>query len=278
MLNFWQELPSKLNPVLVNLGGVEIRYYSLMYLVAFAIVYLLVKYRLKTENKFGEISLVTVQDFFMWTFLAVVLGGRLGYVLFYDLAYYVANPLQILIPYDFSTGEFTGIAGMSFHGGLIAVIVATYLFARQYKVSAQKLVDLIVPAVPLGYMFGRIGNFLNNELWGRSTDFVLGMQVFASEEVLRHPSQLYEAFFEGLVLFALLWLVRKKSWAEGKFLGFFLIGYGLARFFIEFVREPDAHLGLIGLGLSMGQILCLLMILAGVTQIMLAVRWRGWRK
>lgn len=267
MLSFWQRIPSMLNPVFVTIGQVEIRYYSLMYLVAFAVIYLLVKYRLKTEARFKDISLVKVQDLFMWCFLAVVMGGRIGYILFYDFSYFLANPLEIIVPYDFEAGRFTGIAGMSFHGGLIAVILAGYFFCKYNKIAFKHISDLIIPVIPLGYMFGRIGNFLNNELWGRSTDFVLGMQVSGADAFLRHPSQLYEAFFEGLVLFLVLWFVREKSWARGRFLGLFLVGYGVFRFLIEYVREPDAQLGLLTLGLSMGQILCLAMILGGIAQI-----------
>ncbi len=261
MLNFWQNLPSYLDPVLFNLGPIEVRYYGLMYLVAFAVVYFLVQYRLKTEKRFENFKLSDVQDFFLYSFLAVVIGGRLGYILFYDFAYYFANPLQVILPFNLKTGEFTGIAGMSFHGGLIGVIVAGLFFSHSKKNSFNELVDLIVPAVPLGYMFGRIGNFLNNELWGRKTDFVLGMNVNGT---MLHPSQLYEAFFEGLILFIVLWSIRKFELSNNLNLSLFLIGYGIFRFFIEYVREPDAHLGFLWLNLTMGQILCLGMILLGI--------------
>lgn len=264
MLSWWQNLPSILDPVMFSLGPIEVRYYGLMYLVAFAVVYCLVLYRLKAENRFNNVKLTEVQDFFLYAFLAVVVGGRLGYILFYDLAYYWANPLQIIIPFDLDTGQFTGIAGMSFHGGLIGIILATWLFCKKFKISFWELCDLIVPAVPLGYFFGRVGNFLNNELWGRETDFMLGMKVNLAENFLRHPSQLYEAFFEGLILFAILWFTRRISLLKGMSLSIFLIGYGFFRFFIEYVREPDAHLGFLWLNLTMGQLLCLGMILTGV--------------
>lgn len=264
LLNFWQQLPSKLDPVAFSIAGLDIRYYSLAYIVAFAIAYILISYRLKTESRFQDISKEKVEDFFLWCLLAVVLGGRLGYILFYDLAYYVANPLQIIIPYDFDAQKFTGISGMSFHGGLVALIITAVIYTKLNKISFWKICDLFIPAIPLGYMFGRIGNFMNNELWGRSTDFVLGMQVKASEPFLRHPSQLYEAFAEGLLLFLIFWPIRKLPATKNLFLGMFLVGYGFFRFLIEYVREPDQHIGLLALNLTMGQYLCLAMILAGL--------------
>ena len=264
-MNFWQNLPSMLDPVFVSIGPFEIRYYAIMYLVAFAVTYWLVKYRLRSEDTFRNFKLEVIQDYFMWAFLAVVGGGRIGYVLFYDLGYYISHPLQIIVPFDLSNGNFIGISGMSFHGGLICLIIVTLWYCRKNHLGLNEICALIVPAVPLGYMFGRIGNFLNNELWGRETEFWGAMLVNGS---FRHPSQLYEAFFEGLILFILLWIFRNTSIVKRYSLELFLIGYGIARFFIEYAREPDAQIGLLWLNLTMGQILCMLMIIIGLVMIM----------
>ncbi|NLN59230.1 MAG: prolipoprotein diacylglyceryl transferase [Deltaproteobacteria bacterium] len=260
----WQSLPFHINPNLLEVGSFQLRYYSLMYLAAFGLVYLLVKYRIRKENyEFGD---DTLQDYVVWAILGVILGGRLGYVLFYNPGYYMGHPLEIFLPFTFSNGfQFTGISGMSYHGGLLGFIFATALFCRKAKIRFWRFIDLLVPVIPLGYTFGRIGNFINGELYGRATDAPWGM-IFPSdpEGLLRHPSQLYEAFFEGIVLFAALWMLRRRSPFEGFLAGVYLIGYGIVRFAIEFYREPDSHLGFVLGPFSMGQILCLVMILCGV--------------
>ncbi|HOO41407.1 MAG TPA: prolipoprotein diacylglyceryl transferase [Syntrophales bacterium] len=260
----WQHLPFHISPNLLEIGSFQLRYYSLMYLVAFGLAYLLVSYRIRKENY--EFTTGTIQDYFIWAILGVILGGRLGYVLFYNFDYYMAHPLEIFLPFDFSDGiRFTGISGMSYHGGLVGFLAATVLFCRKAKISFWRFTDLLVPVIPLGYTFGRIGNFINGELYGRATDMPWGMYFPDDREgLLRHPSQLYEAFFEGIVLFALLWFIRKKRPFEGFLAALYLIGYGFARFFIEFVREPDAHLGFVLGPFSMGQVLCFIMIISGV--------------
>jgi phosphatidylglycerol:prolipoprotein diacylglycerol transferase len=195
----------------------------------------------------------------------VILGGRLGYVLFYNLGYYLQHPLEAILPFEFAGGiRYVGISGMSYHGGVLAVLAASILFCRRRKILFWQFADLICPAIPLGYTFGRIGNFINGELYGRTTDAPWGM-VFPldPQRLLRHPSQLYEAFFEGIVLFALLWLFRRRRPFDGALFALYLIGYGAVRFVIEFFREPDAQLGFVMGPLSMGQLLCLVMIAAG---------------
>jgi phosphatidylglycerol:prolipoprotein diacylglycerol transferase len=195
----------------------------------------------------------------------VILGGRLGYVLFYNLGYYLRHPLEIIFPFEFSGGlRFVGISGMSYHGGAIAVLIAALIFCRKRGIDFWRLADLFSSVIPLGYTFGRIGNFINGELYGRATDVPWGM-IFPLDpkRMLRHPSQLYEAFFEGIVLFALLWAVRKKFSATGLLFALYISGYGAVRFFIEFFREPDVQLGLVLGPFSMGQLLCLLMIMSG---------------
>ncbi|OPY89810.1 MAG: Prolipoprotein diacylglyceryl transferase [Syntrophus sp. PtaU1.Bin208] len=264
-LYFWQNIPEKLSPELFSIGSFQVRYYSLMYLVAFCLTYFLVMYRIKKEHH--AFSSETVQDLLLWLILGLIVGARLGYALFYNFSYYLSHPLEIFLPFDFSGGiRFVGISGMSYHGGAIGVLLAALFFCRKRGIAFWKMVELFSPAVPLGYTFGRIGNFINGELFGRVTDVPWGMYFpLDSLHQLRHPSQLYEAFFEGLVLFAILWGIRRRSPFDGFLFAAYLFGYGLVRFFIEFYREPDAQLGLIWGGIfSMGQALCLLMMAAGV--------------
>jgi phosphatidylglycerol:prolipoprotein diacylglycerol transferase len=272
MFSDWQHLPARISPSLFEIGAFQVRYYSLMYLVAFALTYLLVKHRIKNEHY--PYSDETIQDCFVWVILALIIGARLGYVLFYNFNYYLGHPLEIFLPFDFTDGvRFVGISGMSYHGGAIGVALAGLVFCRRHRIGFWRFADLFVPAIPLGYTFGRIGNFINGELYGRATTVAWGM-VFPHDplQAVRHPSQLYEAFFEGLVLFAVLWSIRKKSPFDGFLLALYLMGYGLVRFFIEFYREPDAHLGFVWVSLTTGQILCLVMITAGAALMI----WRRW--
>lgn len=259
----WQNLPAQISPVLFSIGSFQLRYYSLMYIIAFVLVYLMVSYRIKHENY--EYGTETIQDYMVWAMLGVIFGGRLGYVLFYNFSYYLQHPLEIILPFDFSNGiKFIGLSGMSYHGGLIGVAVVSLYFCLKNKINFWRFADLFMPAVPLGYTFGRIGNFINGELFGRATAMPWGMYFpLDPTQQLRHPSQLYEAFFEGIVLFAILWLLRKKKHFDGYLLGSYLCGYGFVRFIIEFFREPDYQLGFVLGFLSMGQVLCLLMILCG---------------
>ena len=199
--------------------------------------------------------------------LGLIIGGRLGYVLFYHFSYYIRHPLEIILPFEFSNGiRFTGITGMSFHGGLICVILFSWIYCRRNRLGLLSMADLFIPGIPLGYTFGRLGNFINGELFGRITTAPIGMYFpLAPERQLRHPSQLYEAFFEGIFLFIIMWTLRNRVSTRGAMLAIFLIGYGTVRFFIEYFRQPDAHLGFVWLSFSMGQILCLLMIASGIS-------------
>lgn len=262
-INWWQHLPENINPNIITLGSFQLRYYSLMYLVAFATIYCLCLYRIKKEK--AEFTKEIIQDYFFWAIFGVIIGGRIGYVLFYNFSYYLSNPLEIIFPFDIKNGfRYTGIYGMSYHGGLIGVLLATLMFRRKHKINFWRFSDFFAVIVPLGYTFGRIGNFINGELYGRTTNFILGMYFpQAATYQLRHPSQLYEAFFEGIFLFLILWNIRKKLFFSGAFMSFYLIGYGILRFFTEFFREPDLQLGFVLGALTMGQILCLAMILAG---------------
>ena len=264
-INWWQHLPENLSPVIFEIGPISLRYYGMMYVVAFTIVYFMVRYRLRTEDRF-HLSSQQVNDLITATIVGLILGARFGYVIFYNLSYYLSHPLEILLPFDFSNGiRFVGIAGMSYHGGLIGIILATFWYCRKAQLSFWDISDLFIPVIPLGYTFGRLGNFINTELYGRATQKAIGM-IFpnAPGAALRHPTQLYEAFFEGIFLFILLWSIRKKKLPVGGLFAIYLAGYGIVRFFIEFFREPDAHLGFVLLSLTMGQLLCAVMIGSGV--------------
>ncbi len=262
-MNWWNHIPEHINPNIVEIGSFQIRYYGLMYLVAFAITYLLILYRLKSEKY--EYPKNIIQAFFLYAVLGVMIGGRLGYVLFYDLMYFLEHPLRIIWPFDYSNGfGYIGLFGMSYHGGLLGVILASLLFCYKNKVNFWHFADLLSPAIPLGYTFGRLGNFLNGELFGRVTSVPWAMY-FPLDPTgqLRHPSQLYEAFFEGIFLFVILWGVRKKRLFNGFHFCLYIIGYGIVRFCVEFTREPNHGLGFIWHFFTMGQLLSICMILGG---------------
>lgn len=246
------------DPIAFSLGPVAVRWYGLMYLVAFALLFLLGRARIRAASpsvppKFGQRDL---EDLLFWGAIGTVLGGRLGYALFYKPAYFLANPLDVFMVWQ---------GGMAFHGGLIGVIAAMALFARRRGWRFLQISDFIAPLVPLGLAAGRMGNFINGELWGRPTTVPWGM-VFpqAGDGIARHPSQLYQFAGEGLLLFLLVWLYSSRPRPMGAISGLFLVGYGVMRFLAEFAREPDAFLGLLGLGLSMGQWLSLPMIALGL--------------
>lgn len=266
LIEFWQHLPERIDPSILQIGSFQLRWYSLMYIAAFLTTYLLVVYRIRREERFDSYSPETVQDLFIWAITGLILGARLGYVLFYNFSYYASHPLEIFLPFEFSNGvRFVGISGMSYHGGAIGVFIAGLIFCRRNRIDFWNLVDLLCPVIPLGYTFGRIGNFLNGELYGRVTTVPWGMYFPLDPTAqLRHPSQLYEAFFEGIFLFALLWRLRDARIPRGAFLGVYLIGYGAVRFVIEIFREPDSQLGLYWGLFSMGQLLCLAMIAIGI--------------
>ncbi len=267
---WWQTLPSRMDPVIFTIGNFPVRWYGMMYIVAFGIVYLVTSHRIKSEKL--PYTNAFVGDLLTWAILGVLLGGRFGYLLFYSFPEFISNPVGALIPFSFIGGScsFSGISGMSYHGGAIGVMLAVWLYTKSQGKPFLKTIDLFIVAIPLGYTFGRLGNFINGELYGRITAAPVGMYFpMAPGDSLRHPSQLYEAFFEGIFLFAVLWMIRKKAPYPGFLSGIYLLGYGIVRFFIEFYREPDAHLGFVFMQLSMGQILCLAMIAAGIAVMMI---------
>jgi phosphatidylglycerol:prolipoprotein diacylglycerol transferase len=195
-LFWWQHLPAHMDPVIFEIGGFRLQYYGLMYIVAFTFTYLLASYRIRREDRF-DIDTEQLQGLMTAMILGLIIGARLGYVLFYNASYYLHHPLEIILPFEFSGGiRFTGITGMSYHGGLIGVVLATVIFVRKNRLDFFRMADLIVPCIPLGYTFGRLGNFINGELYGRVTTHPIGMYFpFAPGPGRRHPSQLYEALF-----------------------------------------------------------------------------------
>jgi phosphatidylglycerol---prolipoprotein diacylglyceryl transferase len=247
-----------LNPVAVQLGPLAIHWYGIMYGLAFLIGYYLMRRRVRSEPYSREPawSVDDVSSMIFYVIAGVMLGGRLGYVLIYKPTYYATHPLDIVKLWD---------GGMSFHGGAIGVILALWLFARREHRPFLQVSDLVVPMVPIGLGLGRIGNFINGELWGRPADPSLPWaMVFPQvDSTPRHPSQLYEFLLEGVLLFVLLALYDRRRPPMGCLSSAFLVGYGVVRFIAEHFREPDSFLGLLGLGLSMGQWLCIPMVLAG---------------
>lgn len=252
------------DPIALQLGPLALRWYGLMYLLAFGLFLLLGRQRIKTGPQPGW-TVKELDDLLFYGVLGVVLGGRLGYVLFYQPAYFLAHPFEILSVWQ---------GGMAFHGGFLGVLVAMGLFARRTGKSWLTVTDFIAPLVPLGLAAGRIGNFINGELWGRPADVPWAVVFPQIDSIPRHPSQLYQFALEGLVLFTLLWLFSRKSRPTGAVSGLFLIGYGSFRFLAEFTREPDNFLGLLALNLSMGQWLSLPMVIAGIAML----RWSYGKK
>ena len=251
-----------IDPVALRLGPIAVHWYGLTYLAAFGLFLFLGRLRLR-HRPFAGLgahkvwSPSDVEDILFLGVMGVVAGGRLGYCVFYKSAYYLSHPLEVLAVWQ---------GGMSFHGGMLGVIVAMLWFARSRGRPWLQVADFVAPCVPTGLAAGRFGNFLNGELWGRLADPELpwGMVFRGAGDLPRHPSQVYQFFLEGLLLFVLLWLYARRQRAQGQVAAAFLIGYGMLRFVVEFFREPDAHLGLLSLGLSMGQWLCVPMVLGGL--------------
>lgn len=256
-MEFWQNIYSHFNAVAFSFFGLKVRWYGLCYVFALFFGLFLAKYFIKKDKI--PIQKDELDSFFFYVEVGVILGARLGYIIIYDPNpwWYFSPPWQIFNPFDMN-GTFIGIAGFSYHGAVIGAILATLLFCKRYKKAYTqnllKFLDLTALSVPLAYTIGRIGNFLNQELFGRPTDVAWGIYV---NGVLRHPSQLYEAFLEGIVVFLILNFIRKRKKFTGELALAYAFSYSLMRFVAEFWREPDSHLGFIFLNLSMGQILSL---------------------
>ncbi len=251
------------DPIAFQIGPVAVRWYGLMYLVAFVLFVVLGKIRAR-RNLLTGWHPRDVDDMLFYGVFGVIIGGRLGYVLFYKPLHYLQHPLEILQVWA---------GGMSFHGGFLGVLVALWFFARSRHKRWLDVTDFVAPLVPLGLAAGRLGNFINGELVGRVTDVPWAM-VFPQVDMLpRHPSQLYQFGLEGLLLFVLLWWYASRARPTGAVSGMFLVGYGTFRFIAEFAREPDNFLGLLAGGMSMGQWLSLPMIVAGIVMML----WAYWR-
>ena len=241
-----------IDPVAFSIGPLAVRWYGLMYLAGFAIGWWLGARRIAKGQ--APITRAQLDDLLFLIVLGVILGGRLGYVLFYKPGYYASHPLEILAIWQ---------GGMSFHGGLLGVMAAMVIAARRNGVDWLRLMDFIAPLIPPGIAAGRLGNFINAELPGRVTDLPWGMVFPGTDGAPRHPSQLYQFALEGVALFVFLWWFSSKPRPRGQVSAMFLLGYGVLRVTAEFAREPDAFIGYLALGLTMGQWLCLAMILAG---------------
>ncbi len=242
-----------INPVIFKIGPLAVRWYGLMYLLGFLAAYYLVRYQLKER---GLVELLPELDnLLFWLALGLIIGARLGHVFFYFPSYYFRHPWEILALWH---------GGMSFHGGLLGVLITGLIYAYKHKLNFWFWADLFVVTAPIGLGLGRLGNFINGELYGRPTQVPWAMIFPQGGPLPRHPSQIYEALGEGLLLFIILWKLRRRPWPSGCKFALFLILYGLIRFFIEFFRQPDAGVPLLWGWMTRGQELCLLMVLSGL--------------
>lgn len=249
----------QIDPIIFSLGPLAVRWYGLMYLIGLGAAYWLAMREVKAgRSPFKEQQ---VSDLLFYGFLGAVLGGRIGYVLFYQFERFIDNPLYLFMMHQ---------GGMSFHGGLLGVIVVLVIFAKRTNIRLFQIGDFVAPLAPIGLGMGRLGNFINGELWGRTTDVPWGIVFPTGGPLPRHPSQLYEFFLEGVVLFAIVYWYTRKPRAVGSAGGLFLVGYGSFRFIVEYFRQPDDHLGLLTFGMSMGQLLSLPMVIAGLIIIKMA--------
>lgn len=252
----------QIDPIALSLGPLKVHWYGVMYVIGFLGFLLIGKMRSREPG--SVMSPDKVDDMMFWGAIGVILGGRTGYMVFYNLKVLLADPLSFFRIWD---------GGMSFHGGLLGVILAMFLLARRWNLRFFEVSDFVAPLVPIGLFAGRIGNFINAELWGRQTDVWWGVIFPNVDNVPRHPSQLYQACLEGVVLFVLLHFYRKTSPPVGAISGLFLVGYGIARITVEFVREPDAHIGYLAGGITQGQLLSIPMVVLG-----LFFMWSAYKK
>ena len=253
------------DPIALQIGPVAIRWYGLMYVVAFVLVLVLGRIQARRAMLTGWRA-HDVDDMLFYGVFGVILGGRLGYVLFYKPMYYLEHPLEIFAVWQ---------GGMSFHGGFLGVLIALWFYAQRRRKPWLDVTDFVAPLVPLGLAAGRLGNFINGELVGRATDVPWAMVFPQVDSVPRHPSQLYQLGLEGLLLFVILWTYASRHRPMGAVSGLFLLGYGVLRFVAEFAREPDNFLGYLALGLTMGQWLSVPMIVAGLAMMVWAYRRAG---
>lgn len=283
LYEIYQNLPQYIDPIAFSIGSFSVRWYSVSYIFGFALIYILLIYRIKNEIKGDQIfnfklpseskdkSTKNIKqemqnmllDILMISFMGALIGGRMVYVFVYNFAYFFNNPIQIISPFDPISGKFEGIYGMSYHGALAGALLFSWMYCKIKKFNFKNFLEFIIPAIPAGYFFGRIGNFLNKELIGRETTSFWGMY-FDSKDQLYLPSQLFEAFFEGLILFVFLWLLKNNKKTKGKLFCIYLFGYGAFRFIVEYLRQPDPQLGFVIDNLTMGQLLSLAMIFLSI--------------
>ncbi len=244
----------QINPITFSLGPIQIHWYGLMYVIGFICAWIICQYR-ATKVASGWTK-EDITDIITWVMLGAIIGARLGYVLFYDFFSYISSPIEIFYVWK---------GGMSFHGGFLGVTLVLYLWSKSNNKNFLDVVDMIAPGVAPGLFFGRIGNFINGELWGKQTDFALGMVFPHAGDFARHPVQLYEACLEGLVLFLIIWFFSSKERAEGANTGMLVLCYAVFRIFCEFFREPDSHIGyLIGDWFTMGMLLSMPLVVLGI--------------
>ncbi|MBI1810695.1 MAG: prolipoprotein diacylglyceryl transferase [Nitrospirae bacterium] len=254
----------KIDSEIIRIGPFAVRWYGMMYLIGFASSYLLVRFQIKKfgvksselkNDKHSKLKTLDVDSLYFYLILGLLTGARLGYIVFYNLAYYAKHPLEIFAVWQ---------GGMSFHGGLIGSILAGLLFCRKFKLDFWQIADIVIVTAPIGLGLGRIGNFINGELYGRITDVPWAMVFLSGGPFPRHPSQLYEFFLEGVVLFPILWLLKDRGFRPGVLSAIFIMLYGIFRFIAEFFREPDAQIGYISGFITMGQILSAAMVFLGL--------------
>lgn len=266
MNTWWQTLPGRIDPIVFSIGFFSLRFYAVCFVLGMGIVWLWLR-REQCQHAL-QLSLTELDELFFYVSIGAFIGARIGYVVWYAPVYFMKHPWQIVSPFDAVTGNFIGIAGLSFHGALVGAGVVVWYFSKLHRQSVFIWTDQLVLALPLGIFFGRLGNFLNGELWGRTTTKVWGMYFPFAEsglKILRHPSPLYEMFGEGLFLFVLLqWLIRRRSYEPALATGYFLCGYGIIRFGLEFLREPDRQVGLFFEFFTLGQLLSLMLTALGL--------------
>lgn len=262
IIELWQNLPFHINPIALNIGPLQFRWYSIMYLLSILTVFFLYIRHCKKNNL--NYNLEKAYELFIYSFMGIIIGARIGYALFYEFSTFLASPLLLINP--FQNGELVGISGLSYHGGAIGFLLAMLLYCKKYKLNFFKITNILSLYVPLGYTFGRIGNFLNQELYGRATTNFLGMYFPGDDlKLLRYPSQLAEALMEGIFIFLFLLMIAKLKPASKKIITpLYCLLYGTARFLTEFIREPDNFQTLFINVFTYGQILSIIMIIIGI--------------
>ena len=259
-MTFWNEIYSNFDPVAFSLGSIKVHWYGIMYVTALLVGIFVAKWLVKKDNL--PVTQDILDNYIIWIEIGVILGARIGYLAFYqpNFSQYLLEPWQMFNP--MKDGEFVGISGMSFHGAVLGFLLASTLFSYKHKINQWFMLDIAAVAIPAGYFFGRVGNFVNQELVGRQTDVSWGILV---DGILRHPSQLYEAFTEGIIVFIIMYTIRKRKTFHGQLISIYLVLYGIARFSAEMYRAPDPQIGYVYSDwMTKGQQFSLIMIASGI--------------